>query len=73
METRNHGSVQQGQDQLVMAGHGDGLAVGTIKLRAKGKVEIAGVANWAEGDWYVRQVTHIIADQNYLTRFVVTR
>ena len=53
--------------------HGDGLAVGTVKLRAKGKIGIEGIANWAEGDWYVRQVNHIAMSQNYWTRFVVTR
>lgn len=53
--------------------HGEGLAVGTIHLRAKGKVGIAGVANWAEGDWYVRQAHHIISESNYWTRFIVTR
>ena len=53
--------------------HGDGVAVGSIHLRAKGKVGISGIANWAEGDWYVRQVTHITADQQYWSRFVVTR
>lgn len=53
--------------------HGDGLAVGTVMLRAKGTVTIAGVANWAEGDWYVRQVNHVMKDKTYLSRFVVTR
>jgi phage protein D len=53
--------------------HGDGVAVGSINLRAKGKVGIAGIANWAEGDWYVRQVTHITADKQYWSRFVVSR
>lgn len=53
--------------------HGDGVAVGTVKLRAKAKVGIEGIANWAEGDWYVRQVNHVVAEKNYWTRFVVTR
>ena len=38
---------------------GDGTAVGTIKLRAKGKVTIKGIAPWAEGDWYVHKVNHL--------------
>ena len=37
---------------------GQGVAVGTIKLRAKGKVTIEGVAPWAEGDWYVNKAVH---------------
>lgn len=53
--------------------HGNGLAVGSVALRAKGKIGIAGVANWAEGDWYVRQVNHIVSEQTYWTRFIVTR
>ncbi|MBI4671167.1 MAG: hypothetical protein HY741_05810 [Chloroflexi bacterium] len=57
----------------VLGLHGEGLAVGTVKLRAKGKVSIKGIVNWADGDWYVRQVRHIVAEQNYWTRFVVTK
>ena len=45
---------------------GDGVAIGTVKLRAKGKVTIKGIAPWAEGDWYVHKVNHIF------TRIVVT-
>ena len=45
---------------------GDGTAVGTIKLRAKGKVTIKGIAPWAEGDWYVHKVNHLY------TKIVVT-
>jgi len=57
----------------VLGLHSDGVAVGTVKLRAKGKIGIQGVANWAEGDWYVHQVNHVMTDKTYLTRFVVTR
>lgn len=57
----------------VLGLHGHGVAVGTVMLRAKGKVGIQGGANWAEGDWYVRQVNHILSDKTYLSRFVVTR
>src|SRR5206468_10034017 len=48
------------QDPTQILGlRGQGLAVGTIKLRAKGKVSIHGIAVWDEGDWYVRQATHV--------------
>jgi len=60
---------------------GRGMAVGTYKLRAKGKVTITGVAPWVEGDWYLRKVVHnFTADREgqvdrstYVTRFEVTR
>lgn len=63
---------------------GRGTVVGTVKLRAKGKVTIKGIASWAEGDWYVRKVNHRISSGSgrdeqgqprgtYRTRFVVTR
>jgi hypothetical protein len=53
--------------------HGHGLAVGSVMLRAKGMVTLTGIANWAEGDWYVRQVNHLMTDKTYLSRFVITR
>jgi len=68
--------------------YGQGTAVGNINIRAKGKVTIKGIADWAEGDWYVRKATHVYtrkATQNgkldakgqgpstYHTKFVVTR
>lgn len=65
---------------------GRGTAVGTVKLRAKGKVTIEGIAPWAEGDWYVHKVNHIftriiVKDKNlknqdrstYQTKFSATR
>jgi phage protein D len=52
---------------------GEGLASGTTKLRAKGKVTLTGIAPWAAGDWYVEKAVHIIQNGTYLTRFVVTR
>lgn len=60
---------------------GEGTTIGTIMLRAKGKVSIEGIAQWAPRDWYVRKVTHIytkvIQDKKdrstYQTKFVVTR
>lgn len=53
--------------------HGEGIAVGTVMLRAKGKLTIQGIANWAEGDWYVSQVNHVMTDKSYFSRFLVTR
>lgn len=57
-----------------------GECVGTIMLRAKGKVSINGVASWAVGDWYVRQVNHMVdrsvsgtSGSGYRTRFIATR
>lgn len=51
--------VQIQQDPTRILGfYGKGVAVGTIKLRAKGKVTIKGIAPWAEGDWYVHKVNH---------------
>jgi phage protein D len=38
--------------------HADGLAVGTIHLRAKSTIRISGVAGWAEGSWYVQRAVH---------------
>lgn len=60
---------------------GNGTAIGTVKLRAKGKVKILGLAPWAEGEWYVQKVTHRYtrtsekdsARNTYRSQFVVTR
>jgi hypothetical protein len=65
----------------VLGLRGDGRAVGTIMLRAKGKVEIVGLAPWAEGDWYVSKATHAWRDtsmpevkkSSYETKFTATR
>ncbi|WP_437594133.1 hypothetical protein [Sorangium sp. So ce1000] len=70
----------------VLGLRGEGTAVGTVKMRAKGKVTIEGIATWAAGDWYVRRVNHVFTrvtalDRNrkpedrstYRTRFLVTR
>jgi phage protein D len=65
----------------VLGLRGTGRAVGTIMLRAKGKVEITGIAPWAEGDWYVSKATHVWTDQStpkvkrasYETTFTATR
>jgi phage protein D len=64
---------------------GKGTAIGTVMLRAKGKVGIVGIAAWAEGDWYVKKAIHTYTrvmvdtkkgpkDQStYRTKFEVTR
>jgi phage protein D len=70
----------------VLGLRGEGRAVGTIALRAKGKVTIIGLAQWAEGDWYVSKATHTWSDTrtpddvkadrkraSYETKFTATR
>jgi phage protein D len=70
----------------VLGLRGQGRAVGTIILRAKGKVEIIGLAPWASGDWYVAKATHTWRDtrtaedltkdekrSSYETTFTATR
>ncbi len=70
----------------VLGLRGQGRAVGTIFLRAKGKVEIMGIAPWAAGDWYVSKATHTWRDvrtaedlkkggkrSSYETSFTATR
>jgi phage protein D len=58
---------------------GHGLMVGSANMRAKGKVEIQGIAPWAAGDWYVRLVKHLYRagdrprNATYQTQFEVTR
>ena len=60
---------------------GTGRAVGSVKIRAKGKVTIEGIATWAEGDWYVAKAVHTWRDTSvrqarsasYETSFTVTR
>ena len=65
---------------------GEGRAVGTVLLRAKGKVTILGLAQWAEGDWYVAKAVHTWSDTrtpedlktkrkraSYETKFTATR
>ena len=57
----------------------DGLAVGTVHLRAKGTIHVAGVAACAEGDWYVQRAVHSYRSGStdrhgsYQTRFIATR
>jgi phage protein D len=50
-------AVQPDQTR-VLGLRGKGRAVGSIDLRAKGKVTVSGVAPWACGDWYVHKVVH---------------
>jgi hypothetical protein len=37
-----------------------GACVGTVFLRAKGSVEVAGISDWGLGRWYVRKVKHLL-------------
>lgn len=37
-----------------------GACVGTVMLRAKGSVEVAGISGWGQGRWYVRKVKHVV-------------
>jgi hypothetical protein len=72
--------VQQDRTRI-LGFHGRGLAMGTVFLRAKGSVEIDGLASWAKGRWYVSRVNHVVQrarldDATQLTfrsRFVATR
>ncbi len=40
--------------------HGRGVAMGTVFLRAKGCVNIEGLASWSAGKWYVTRVNHLV-------------
>jgi phage protein D len=71
------------QDRTRILGfYGQGLAMGTVFLRAKGPVEIDGLATWAKGRWYVKKVNHVVqrarldtgaTQLTYRTRFEATR
>jgi hypothetical protein len=52
----------------ILGFYGKGTVIGTVKLRAKGKVTIKGIAPWAEGDWYVHQVNHIYQRINVMDK-----
>lgn len=66
----------------ILGFYGQGLAMGTVFLRAKGPVEIDGLATWAKGRWYVKKVNHVVqrarldtgaTQLTYRTRFEATR
>lgn len=62
----------------VMGLRADGIARGAIALRAKSLVTISGISAWADGDWYLQEVEHIVrmsGGQNgiYETHFTATR
>ncbi len=57
-QERNSRLIQQDPTRT-LGFYGTGTAIGTVKLRAKGKVAIKGIAPWAEGDWYVHRVNHL--------------
>lgn len=70
------------QDRTRILGFsGDGVAMGTVFLRAKGAVEIEGLATWAAGNWYVSRVNHMVqrtrvqdrTQLTYRTKFKATR
>jgi hypothetical protein len=70
------------QDRTRILGFsGRGTAMGTVFLRAKGSVEIQGLATWAAGRWYAHRVNHLIQRQRsgkktqltYRTQFEATR
>lgn len=60
---------------------GRGVASGTVKLRAKSRVTISGIAPWAEGVWYVTKVNHVYTRErinnrtrsSYYSKFTATR
>jgi hypothetical protein len=70
------------QDRTRVLGYfGEGVAMGTVFMRAKGSVTIDGLATWAAGNWYVTRVNHIfertrVQDKDQLTyriKFRATR
>ncbi len=57
-----------------------GACVGTVMLRAKGDVDVAGISGWGVGRWYVRKVKHIVRTTygggmtpGYVSEFELTR
>ena len=48
---------------------GNGVANGNVGLRAKNRVDISGIAPWAEGHWYVTKVNHVYTRQRLGTRY----
>lgn len=52
-------AVQQDRTRVLgMVGHG--VAMGTVRLRAKGCVTIEGMSTWSNGRWYVSRVNHVV-------------
>jgi phage protein D len=78
--TRARSLIERDQTRILGL-HGSGLAMGTVFLRAKGSVEIAGLANDASGVWYVRRVSHLFEKEGsdnttrktFRSRFEATR
>jgi hypothetical protein len=58
-----------------------GTAIGTVYLRAKGKIGVTGIPSGSEGDWYVRKAIHTYThmmegakeSSTYRTEFEATR
>lgn len=70
------------KDQTRLLGlFGRGLAMGSVQLRAKGSLEIIGLANDASGIWYLKKVMHVFekagsqstTQNTFRSRFEVTR
>lgn len=55
--TRNYVIVDPTQASGLRA---EARSVGHVDLRAKGRVSFSGMAPWAEGDWWVKRVTHTV-------------
>lgn len=58
--------LKQGEQRIrqdptrILGYQGSGTAMGTVFLRAKGSVDIQGIASTAAGRWYVKRVNHIV-------------
>lgn len=57
-----------------------GACVGTVMLRAKGQVDVAGISGWGVGRWYVKRVKHVLRTSagggmtpGYSSEFELTR
>lgn len=54
-------AAEAAQDPTLALGFtAKGACVGTVMLRAKGTVEVAGISGWGLGRWYVRKVKHVL-------------
>lgn len=42
---------------------GEAQTAGNVDIRAKGRVTLTGISPWAEGDWWVKRVKHIVRQQ----------
>ncbi|OYY91547.1 MAG: hypothetical protein B7Y45_03040 [Sphingomonas sp. 28-66-16] len=66
---------------LALGWRARGRCVGTVMLRAKSRIELTGVASWAETQWYVKRAKHVVVTPrpaedmlaSYVTEFELTR